>query len=360
MKNRSLILATVGQLLALILSPAFADQPTPRYTITDLGTLPGGHYSHATAINNHGQVVGWADTGATDGVLTAHAFLWEKGTMQDIDTLPDRQKAPGTVARAINDRGEVVGGVEPITHGNVNLGYLYQSVGWLWRNGKMQVIGGDALAINNDGQVLIKQNQQSLIWRDGTTEAMPTIPGYQTVTATALNNHGDVAGYGLNGPGDNKGFVQLHGKVFLLGTLPGHNTSRAKAVNDSGQVIGTSSDEFYRVEGNTTSSGTRSTSAFFWQNGVLKDLGDREVSGLGDQGQVLGAYSHPAAAGPWIETAYVWQAGRFTDLNTMIGQDTGWNLEDATAVNKHGQIVGSGKLNGQEHGFLLTPIAAAP
>ena len=31
-------------------------------TTTDLGTLPDGKASEATAINNHNQIVGWATT----------------------------------------------------------------------------------------------------------------------------------------------------------------------------------------------------------------------------------------------------------------------------------------------------------
>ena len=158
--------------------------PSVRYTVTDLGTLPGGHYSSATAINNHGQVVGWADTGATTGVLTAHAFLWQNGVMTDIDTLPQLQKAPGTVARAINDHGEVVGDVEPETEPNTNLAYQFRSAAWFCRNGVMQIIGSEATAINNKGQasaigIYFPREEPSflakhaLIWQNGKTSVLP-------------------------------------------------------------------------------------------------------------------------------------------------------------------------------------------
>jgi hypothetical protein len=43
------------------------------------------------------------------------------------------------------------------------------------------------------------------------------------------------------------------------------------------------------------------------------------------------------------------------DLNTLIRPNSGWVLTAATDINVWGQIVGSGMLNGQAHGFLLTP-----
>lgn len=44
------------------------------------------------------------------------------------------------------------------------------------------------------------------------------------------------------------------------------------------------------------------------------------------------------------------------DLNTQIDSASGWNLQEATAVNNVGQIVGTGLLGSQPHGFLLTPV----
>src|SRR5262249_37300427 len=50
--------------------------------ITDLGALPGGKASRALAINNSGDVVGSADT--ENGW---HAFVYNKGKMQDLNDL---------------------------------------------------------------------------------------------------------------------------------------------------------------------------------------------------------------------------------------------------------------------------------
>lgn len=78
----------------------YAQQP---YVPTDLGTL-GGSASHAYALNDHGQVVGDAET--SDKI--AHAFLWQNGKMQDINPAG----AWTSKAHAINNRGEVVGEIQ--------------------------------------------------------------------------------------------------------------------------------------------------------------------------------------------------------------------------------------------------------
>jgi probable HAF family extracellular repeat protein len=70
-----------------------------------LGALGGGggggvRGSGANAINNRGQVAGGSSTAAEE----IHAFLWQKGEMEDLGTL-----GGDSYAFAINDRGQVVG-----------------------------------------------------------------------------------------------------------------------------------------------------------------------------------------------------------------------------------------------------------
>jgi len=43
------------------------------------------------------------------------------------------------------------------------------------------------------------------------------------------------------------------------------------------------------------------------------------------------------------------------NLNELIDSSSGWQLYFAAGINAKGQIVGRGMLNGEEHGFLLTP-----
>jgi probable HAF family extracellular repeat protein len=74
-------------------------------TMTDLGTL-GGSESVAHHVNEFGHVVGWSHT--ADG--SQRAFLHRDGVMVDLDTLlPAESGWTLTVARSINDVGQIVG-----------------------------------------------------------------------------------------------------------------------------------------------------------------------------------------------------------------------------------------------------------
>lgn len=73
--------------------------------MTDLGTL-GGSFSAPYAINNLGQIVGQSEQ--SDGSL--RAFLWQTGTMTDLNTLlPTNSGWVLDSAQFINDSGRIVG-----------------------------------------------------------------------------------------------------------------------------------------------------------------------------------------------------------------------------------------------------------
>jgi probable HAF family extracellular repeat protein len=89
---------------------AFLKDPGPGQPLQDLGNLGGA--SRAWAINNAGQIVGWAD----DTTSHPKAFLWEKGVMYNLNhltvNLPGDGEWPGVFlgsATAINNRGCIVG-----------------------------------------------------------------------------------------------------------------------------------------------------------------------------------------------------------------------------------------------------------
>jgi hypothetical protein len=44
------------------------------------------------------------------------------------------------------------------------------------------------------------------------------------------------------------------------------------------------------------------------------------------------------------------------NLNDLLINDSGWTLNEATAINDKGQIVGNGVHNGNKCAFLLTPV----
>jgi probable HAF family extracellular repeat protein len=71
----------VGSISLLLLSAAKGQS---RYTITDIGALEP--FSYAKAINNRGQVVGFAYTNSGSSSIP-HAFLYSGGQMLDLGTL---------------------------------------------------------------------------------------------------------------------------------------------------------------------------------------------------------------------------------------------------------------------------------
>lgn len=80
--------------------------------MTDLGTLPGYRNSGGAAINDQGQVIGFASDADAEGVTRCQAFLWQRGTMRGLGTLPGYRDSYAT---ALNSRGQIVGGASTLT-----------------------------------------------------------------------------------------------------------------------------------------------------------------------------------------------------------------------------------------------------
>lgn len=135
-------------------------------TMKDLGTLTGGVTSMANAINNSGIIVGQSDGTATGGQW--HAVLWNGAAkIQDLGTLPG---GTYSVAFGINDSSVVVG------YGNI------------WDNAAHAMIWTSAGGM---------QDLNSLI---------PANSGWTLINANAINNPGQITGYGTKG-GSNHAFL---------------------------------------------------------------------------------------------------------------------------------------------------------
>jgi probable HAF family extracellular repeat protein len=324
------------------------------YTITDLGTL-GGHSSAATAINDAGQVVGESQT--AEGSL--HPFLWERGVMTDLGTLPD---ATAGRAAAISAAGQVVGYVQ-------GPGPLERAC--LWEQGSLTDLWfGQALAINAAGQVVgtsvpssnydfylyrrIPQatgRPRAVLWQQGELTDLGDLGGDFYTTATGINTTGQVVGYGTTGlstGGAWHAFLWADGVMTSLGTLGGRSHCHAHAINDAGQVVGAAFDA-------QMSRNVRET-AFIWQQGEMTDLG--ALSGAAQSwARAINASGHVVGEANADEAA-LWEDGVMSLLTRQTPgvSSRGWERLNPGAINGVGQIAGWGRLNGQQRAFLLTPV----
>ena len=79
-------------------------------SITDLGVIGSDQCSYASGINTDGQVTGSSIGDCTAEEPTFRAFLWEDGSLFDLNTLiPPASALYLQLTYAINDRGEIAG-----------------------------------------------------------------------------------------------------------------------------------------------------------------------------------------------------------------------------------------------------------
>jgi probable HAF family extracellular repeat protein len=236
--------------------------------MTSLPTL-GGNNSYATAANDRGQIVGWAENTVHDATCTApqllqfRAVVWEpeQGGIEELAPLSGESTSAAT---AINDRGQVVG-----------------------ISGACDRARGRFSA------------RHAVIWEDGNPINLGDLGGVAWNTPTAINHHGDVAGFS-DFPGDDNGGLNAHavlwprnGHIQDLDVLSGDSISLAFGINDHIQVVG-------------QSIGPNGSRAFLWEDGVLTDLNTLTPPGspfviyandINDRGEIAGQGCDPCATG---------------------------------------------------------------
>jgi probable HAF family extracellular repeat protein len=219
--------------------------------IKDLGFLPGGDYSVATAISDAGQVVGTSNS--TNGM---HGFLWTK--TNGLTQLTSMHPSDNSSAHAINQSGQIAGASG--SHAALWTANVIKDLGTL---------GGEwseAHGLNNTGQVVGVADTPSaphaFLWTDGLgMKDLGVLQGDSSSRANHINDQGNVVGSSEGIQGVRAFLWTPTGGIQELPSLPSGSYSEAFAINNRGQIVGQSG----------SSLGTR---AVLWCNGSVVDLND--------------------------------------------------------------------------------------
>jgi probable HAF family extracellular repeat protein len=211
----------------------------------------GGNNGQASAINNRGEVAGFAETTTPDSGCppsapgkTASPVLWEKGQAQ---ALPTVGSEPDGVAFGINDEGQAVG-----------------------------YSGTCTTAFH------------AVMWENGTAHPLPDNGHARSNIAYAINNQGQIVGQVRSPDGTTfSAALWQNGALTNLGTLPGEHAAFATGINSRGQVVGSTFDSDFNW-----------SRGFIWQNGVMTDLNTLfpadsnlfviSASNINERGQIAG------------------------------------------------------------------------
>jgi probable HAF family extracellular repeat protein len=240
--------------------------------LEDLGALSDSVSSAATDINELGAVTGVSETGEDDDVFgpIVHAFLWtEADGMRDLGTLSGRDR-DFSVARAMNNRNQVVGASVPPPGGRDPHGFF-----WSERTGMIDLPGPDI------GQ------------------------GGDESDAYDINDRGVVVGIGeINGLGDFAGFTWTRQRGFrLLADPGGEGFGWPMGISRDGLIVGVSA-EF----------GPRRALLWVRPNKVVNlspDLGvESRAAAINDKGRIAGTVTFIGGGNLPLERAAVWRIDR--------------------------------------------------
>lgn len=318
-----------------------------RYRLTDLGTHLDGAPLLPVAINDDGEICVEAASRYPSGIVRGFC-------------LSGAQRVPAGVAfgqspvAALGSGGLVAGatGTAPraIRAWASHIGNFGER---LWPDSASQARGINA-AGRIVGNVWFDAGETALSRAFLVTPQSParllTPPQGGTTVATAINDLGDIAlnSSPLGAPaGETHAWLYRDGAYFAIPSLGG-GRAWATALSPEGRVAGHSATD------------DGATHGFLWEDGATTDLGTlpgcaTEMLAVNDRRVAVGRVRDPlrgARAVRWSPDLGL------VLLSDLVPELTGWHLQEAVGLNRHGEIVGRGLCAGQPRGFLLRPDPA--
>ena len=306
LRHMGLAAVASGALALTLAAPAFAStQSSSGYHFRTLNDQRDVTFNQLLGINNEGVIAGYFGSGAQ-----GHPNQGYRLSMGNYAN----ENFPGSVqtqVTGLNDLGVTVGfwsTQNTANNANNNFGFYridghYHTVNFPTGNNASPQV--DQLLGVNDRDVAVgfytnaQGNNRGYTYnirtRSFTRVLVPGAPGGEagpSLTATAINNAGDVAGFYARSSSQTDAFLVLHNGRFITLAVPGASMAQAFGVNDRDEVVGAY----------TTGSGNNAaTHGFTWRPGygfrTVDDphgLGATTINGVNDAGDLVGFYTDSA------------------------------------------------------------------
>lgn len=331
------------------------------YIFTDLGSVGTGG-TLPTGINNAGVITGVFSSSGSAATQSFRHTGASPATLSDVLTLPASVlHANGSVqATSINAASTVAGTFDSNYSNTGNVAAIqdafvydtaFHDLGALPPGSFTGRSIAVAAAINDSGTVAGSDNfedagQVHAFRHTGTgpltaADDLGSFGSYTSLIPSAINVAGTIAGNAMASSAGAGGNQAQHAFVYDsafhdLGVLPGSITSEATGINASGVVIGVSGAHSFRH------SGTGPLTA-------ADDLGTGFVAeAINANGDVVGLVN--------VTASIAKVGGTVQSLAPLVTNlPSGFGLQNATAINDAGQIVGYTRNNGVAEAWLLTP-----
>ncbi|MEE9295239.1 MAG: hypothetical protein V3W34_09820 [Phycisphaerae bacterium] len=237
----------------------------------ELIPMPAGTTESRGLAINGSKVVGTYDNPVLELGKTGFLYDFETDEFTSLGTLPGGNWSE---AHAVNPAAEVVGFWGNIVKGPSPLAFIWSDGEMIDINGDFGTINTEANGINTAGLVTgwmgssILFDARAFIWDDGKVTELPLVPNGVTAKGQAINEQGHVAGEGRVFLDDGKAmavqsFLWADNQITDLGTLRDTTFTRARDIDCQNGIVGYCHNQFLTDQ-----------AAFIWQDGVITALND--------------------------------------------------------------------------------------